>query len=399
MAIENDLSSNEKALIKAVSENSLAKVIETITRCQSASELNINCLDEHGMSPLQHACYKGNVEIASYLIERGADVNQNNHEHRYTSLMFAALGGHIDVINLLLEHGAKTDTVNTVGRNASQMAAFVGQHQSVAAINNYIPRSHLEYFNHCHGQEKEPRLPLRFTSALHSLVCLTTINPIRVAYYLNSNIALFEEAKKISSVLETLCEKFLQMHEPLEMLSLKIHFYNFIFSHLNKVRLNHSKDDKSSQRSEQNSHLYLFIYSTIKHWLRLNSNGFSENIERLLRESIRSYPFKDNSLFQQLVRTLSSIEIGDEPSAQTILSQTILGKANGSDDQAICFTCSEIKPKKRCSKCKQATYCDELCQRLHWPQHKSVCKATLSIPTETITSRSSIIESDNHHRE
>ena len=51
------------------------------------------CVFQHGMSPLQHAAYKGNKQMLDYLICHGADVNQNEHEHGYTALMFAALSG------------------------------------------------------------------------------------------------------------------------------------------------------------------------------------------------------------------------------------------------------------------------------------------------------------------
>ena len=30
---------------------------------------------------------------------------------------------------------------------------------------------------------------------------------------------------------------------------------------------------------------------------------------------------------------------------------------------------------KKCTGCKQARYCGEQCQLLHWPAHKSTCKA------------------------
>jgi ankyrin repeat protein len=48
---------------------------------------------QHGMTPLQHAAYKGHRELCEILLNHGADVNANSHEHGYTSLMFAALSG------------------------------------------------------------------------------------------------------------------------------------------------------------------------------------------------------------------------------------------------------------------------------------------------------------------
>ena len=81
------------------------------------------------MTALQHAAYKGNLELCRQLLLRGADVNSNEHEHGYTALMFGALSGSINVTQLLLEAGAKVYHQNNVGRTAAQMAAFVGQKQ------------------------------------------------------------------------------------------------------------------------------------------------------------------------------------------------------------------------------------------------------------------------------
>lgn len=45
------------------------------------------------MSPLMHASYKGKADMCKLLLQHGADVNCNQHEHGYTALMFAGLSG------------------------------------------------------------------------------------------------------------------------------------------------------------------------------------------------------------------------------------------------------------------------------------------------------------------
>ena len=47
------------------------------------------------MTPLLHAAFRDQYEIAQLLLAHGADVNTNYHENGYTSLMFAALSGEI----------------------------------------------------------------------------------------------------------------------------------------------------------------------------------------------------------------------------------------------------------------------------------------------------------------
>lgn len=48
---------------------------------------------QYGMTPLMHAAYKGKADMCRLLLQHGADVNCNQHEHGYTALMFAGLSG------------------------------------------------------------------------------------------------------------------------------------------------------------------------------------------------------------------------------------------------------------------------------------------------------------------
>ena len=50
-------------------------------------------LPQNGMTPLMHAAYKGKADMCRLLLQHGADVNCNEHEHGYTALMFAGLSG------------------------------------------------------------------------------------------------------------------------------------------------------------------------------------------------------------------------------------------------------------------------------------------------------------------
>lgn len=51
------------------------------------------------MTPLMHAAYKGKADMCRLLLQHGADVNCNEHEHGYTALMFAGLSGGCQRIN------------------------------------------------------------------------------------------------------------------------------------------------------------------------------------------------------------------------------------------------------------------------------------------------------------
>lgn len=143
----------EELLFKAIFVNDF----DGLRRLYDKHDLGTDVLDEHGMTPLQHAAYKGNERMVRWLLDRvsdggassvgrsagrataivhhrpfvlvpqGADVNSGKHKYRYTALHFAALSGNPAVCRALLAAGAKSDVTNTVGRTASQMGAFVGK--------------------------------------------------------------------------------------------------------------------------------------------------------------------------------------------------------------------------------------------------------------------------------
>lgn len=117
------LTESEKLLFENIQKSNVSEVM----RLLNDKETRIDCLDENGMTPLQHAAYRGNESLCRLLLDRGADVNSNFHEHGYTALMFAALSGNTAIASLLLTAGASTTAVNGVKRNAAQMAAFVGE--------------------------------------------------------------------------------------------------------------------------------------------------------------------------------------------------------------------------------------------------------------------------------
>ena len=71
---------------------------------------------------------------------------------------------------LLLISGAKTYHTNSLGRTANQMAGFVGNHAIVALINNYVPKSDVDYYTVPNGLEKEPKLPSEVSQPLYDVI-------------------------------------------------------------------------------------------------------------------------------------------------------------------------------------------------------------------------------------
>lgn len=352
-----EMTDAERSLMTAITSGNFDEV-QTICR---TSNMKFNFVDENGMSPLQNACYKGDMDICKFLIERGADVNANEHVHGYTALMFAALGGHCNIVSLLLDSGASTSAVNSVGRTASAMAAFVGQHKVVAIINNYVPKEEIEAYTKSTSGSTSV-IPYYLVDPLHSLVRTINVHPVKLVFAIKSNKILLDHGVGLISVLHSLRDKEMQKEDPNEALALKFHFLAFFINEIMKFDAKSDSTDLSR------------FDPLIKTWIKgREEDGFPLNLEIMLRSSIREFPFRDSVLFLQLIKTLSSVEMGSEPSAVSILFQSLNGHKGFDDDVAVCSTCCEPLPPKRCSACQTVSYCDQTCQKLHWFTHKKFC--------------------------
>ncbi|KAH8042222.1 hypothetical protein HPB51_021306 [Rhipicephalus microplus] len=182
---KGELTDAEKDLYKAIQAGDVAEARTLVNR------VRIDCLDEHGMTPLQHAAYRGNHDLCKLFLECGADVNSHYHDSGYTALMFAGLAGRADVVSLLLEHGASTTVVNSLGRTAAQMAAFVSNHDVVAIINNFLPREELEYYARRQGLERSPSCRRRWWHPCTSLSYAQTSTPFESLFTCKKNASFW----------------------------------------------------------------------------------------------------------------------------------------------------------------------------------------------------------------
>uniref|UniRef100_A0A096NF32 Ankyrin repeat and MYND domain containing 2 n=1 Tax=Papio anubis TaxID=9555 RepID=A0A096NF32_PAPAN len=337
----------------------------------SSKNVRVNCLDENGMTPLMHAAYKGKLDMCKLLLRHGADVNCHQHEHGYTALMFAALSGNKDITWVMLEAGAETDVVNSVGRTAAQMAAFVGQHDCVTIINNFFPRERLDYYTKPQGLDKEPKLPPKLAGPLHKIITTTNLHPVKIVMLVNENPLLTEEAalNKCYRVMDLICEKCMKQRDMNEVLAMKMHYISCIFQKC----INFLKDGENK--------LDTLIKSLLK---GRASDGFPVYQEKIIRESIRKFPYCEATLLQQLVRSIAPVEIGSDPTAFSVLTQAITGQV-GFVDVEFCTTCGEKGASKRCSVCKMManlmsilTVLMKSNQRLKWVSPKKI--SILNIP-------------------
>ncbi|XP_050407199.1 ankyrin repeat and MYND domain-containing protein 2 isoform X2 [Patella vulgata] len=353
---KGELSENEEKLVEKINENDGS--FEEVQNLLKEKDVRVDCLDSTGMTPLQHAAFRGKKELCELLLAHGADVNSNYHDNSYTALMFATLSGNVEVTRLMLQAGANIHHVNSVNRTATQMAAFVGQHQCVSAINNFFPKADLEYFTVPQGLEKEAKLPAQLVPSLLGLVNSVNLNPVKLSMYLRDHMELIHESYKVAKVLDVLVEKNMKARDTNDVMAVKLHYFATL------IRLARTSHD------DKNDNLEFWIKSLVR---GRDGDGFPEKMERLIRQALKEFPYVESQLLQTLVRQISSVKIGDQPSALQTLIQGVNGQQFAMDDDT-CNTCSEKDAIKKCSVCKYAQYCSQYCQKLHWSTHKKFCK-------------------------
>ncbi|XP_075220966.1 ankyrin repeat and MYND domain-containing protein 2 [Lycorma delicatula] len=354
----------EKKVFEYVSSND----INGLKTLFAQNKIRPDIFDEHGMTPLQHAAYKGNKEIAQMLLDHGADVGSGRHEHGYTALHFAALSGNGELCQILLAAGAKSHATNSLGRTPSQMAAFVGNHHCVAVINNFIPKSDVDYYTVPQGLEKEPKLPPVLAAPLHKFIMQVNVHPIRVA--LNLQPTLITQMPTVKKVLELMSAKEMRRNmETNEVMSFKLHYLAFVIGEVQRCR----HPEKSTDPVE------LFAKKILR------TGRGEEYLERFIRDCVREFPYRECAIFRQMVTSLA--RGSESPPALSVIRTAINGqRAFADNDTPSCSTCGEEKASKKCSKCKKVQYCDRECQRLQWFAHKKECERPITTQMKLLIS-------------
>ncbi|KAK7085593.1 Ankyrin repeat and MYND domain-containing protein 2 [Halocaridina rubra] len=350
-------------IIQLVNLNDITGIKNLLLR----GEAKVGETDNNGMTALHHAAYKGYTDICKLLLDHGADINDDSHDHRYSPLHFAALSGNIETVQLLLTSGARTYHTNTLGRTATQMAAFVGNHTVVALINNYLPISDVEYYTQPHGLEKEGKLPSSVSRSLYDLIMQVNLHPVKIALTVEDSKELQNNMESAAAVLNLMCEKESKRSENVnEVICIKFHYLAYVLKTLSK-ELKKSSEQTTGEKDSS------ILESIIRKWLRgRTSDGYEEYLEFYIRDAIKAFPYVEMPLFIQLVQNISGSNIGDSW-ALGVLSGCINGQRAFQDDKE-CATCGqESKEARKCSKCKYVQYCNRRCQKLHWVIHKKFC--------------------------
>lgn len=91
----------------------------TVDEVKALMKENPNCINEispEGFSPLILACYRGNAEVAKFLISNVKDINSTSGMG--TALMVATVKGNAEIVKLLLDNKANPDLTDANGTTA-----------------------------------------------------------------------------------------------------------------------------------------------------------------------------------------------------------------------------------------------------------------------------------------
>lgn len=110
----------------------------TVTEVQELMKQNpdvINQTNENGFSPLILACYRGNVEVAKFLIEHVKDVNYKSDEG--TALSGLSVKYNKELVEHLLKKNADPNIADTTGYTPLFWAVKFGNKELVELLLKY----------------------------------------------------------------------------------------------------------------------------------------------------------------------------------------------------------------------------------------------------------------------
>lgn len=99
--------------------------------------IDVDLQDENGVSLLQHAVTRGNVEEVRRLLENGADPDLQDNEG-ITALIVAVKQKDIQNIRLLLFYGADVELKDDLNKNSMDYASEVNYPEMMALLQKHI---------------------------------------------------------------------------------------------------------------------------------------------------------------------------------------------------------------------------------------------------------------------
>jgi len=137
-------------------EASMTGRLETVKEMVSKKPADANSLSSDGFSALHLASFFGQIEVAKFLMQSGADVNSvSKNMMKVTPLHSAAAHNQVEIVELLLKHGAKV--------NAKQEGGFTALHAAAQSGNLELAKLLLKNGAEQQAKSDKGKTPLDLT--------------------------------------------------------------------------------------------------------------------------------------------------------------------------------------------------------------------------------------------
>lgn len=131
--LSNLLFAQEKT--KSIFDIARSGTVTEVTELMKQNPDIINQINENGFSPLILACYRGNTEVARYLIDHVKDLNYKSKEG--TALAGLAIKYNKDLVESLLKKKADPNIADTTGYTPLFWAVKFGNKELVELLLQY----------------------------------------------------------------------------------------------------------------------------------------------------------------------------------------------------------------------------------------------------------------------
>jgi len=105
---------------KSVFDIARTGTLQEIQEVYKTNPARLNDINEQKSSPLILACYRGNTNVALFLMDHVKDINYNSGMG--TALMAAVVKGNIELVKALIDKKAKLDETDSQGKTALMYA-------------------------------------------------------------------------------------------------------------------------------------------------------------------------------------------------------------------------------------------------------------------------------------
>lgn len=96
--------------------------VQAIEQFNNTSPGNLNTANDQGYTPLMLAAYHGHLEMATFLVKNGAELDGKSNYG--TPVMAAAIKGNAKIVSLLLDNGANPNIADAKGNTALLYASI-----------------------------------------------------------------------------------------------------------------------------------------------------------------------------------------------------------------------------------------------------------------------------------